>query len=364
MNKNVINYIEKYGNFDFDSLKVNELDILIFSLFPYLRYDNLFINKKMILKYKIDDLILLNEKDDKISVLKTIKNKKRYENIKIKDYTYKKGYDYQFGALTILLDDIMIISFEGTDSNLCGFKEDFDLSYKDVIPSEKLACKYLRKALVKYRKKCIVTGHSKGGLLAVFSAMNENYLFKNLIDSVYSFDGPGLSYNLYKSSKYEKIRNKIINIIPEQSIVGVLLNQDERIVVKSIDSGIRQHRLLNWQVNDKLLIRSKQSNLSINFEKSVCKFLDKYDKKKLKIIIDAVYDVLVQNDIQKVPKFDEFEIKKYINMIKNSKLDKTVKKLILESINFFLSELEDSLISYNKEKMYNTITKIRKNLNE
>ena len=69
MNKNVINYIEKYGNFDFDSLKVNELDILIFSLFPYLRYDNLFINKKMILKYKIDDLILLNEKDDKISVL-------------------------------------------------------------------------------------------------------------------------------------------------------------------------------------------------------------------------------------------------------------------------------------------------------
>ena len=79
----------------------------------------------------------------------------------------------QFSALTILLPDkTAYIAFRGTDDTIVGWKEDFNLAFLPVVPAQKMAAEYLSAAaaaLPSHPPR--VGGHSKGGNLAVYSAV-------------------------------------------------------------------------------------------------------------------------------------------------------------------------------------------------
>ena len=81
----------------------------------------------------------------------------------------------------------LYVSFCGTDSTTLGWKEDFNMAYLDIVPSEIEAIQYLKDVSYNFIfKKLYVGGHSKGGRLAITAAkrLNRNYKLLGLPQAV------------------------------------------------------------------------------------------------------------------------------------------------------------------------------------
>ena len=105
-----------------------------------------------------------------------------YEN-KIDDETQT-----QFSALTLLLPDgTAYVAFRGTDDTIVGWKEDFNLAFLPVVPAQRMAVQYLQAAAAAFSERPLrVGGHSKGGNLAVYSAVFCSEAVQNQLMQVYN----------------------------------------------------------------------------------------------------------------------------------------------------------------------------------
>lgn len=157
----------------------------------------------------------------------------------------------QFGALSALLPgQTLLVAFEGTDDTLVGWEEDFRMSYECPVPAQLRAVEYLRAVAAAYPlRRIVVCGHSKGGNLAMYAAVNAGPAVRSRIKEVYNFDGPGFCDDTLSSAGYLEIRDRLHSFLPESSIVGVLLEHDENYkIVKSSARGLRQHDPYSWEV--------------------------------------------------------------------------------------------------------------------
>ncbi len=93
----------------------------------------------------------------------------------------------------------------------------------------------------------IMGGHSKGGNIAVYSAMECDSSIQSRIIKIYSHDGPGFKEDILKGGKYELIKDKIYKILPQSSIVGMLLHhQEDYVVVETPIGFVPTYEQLNW----------------------------------------------------------------------------------------------------------------------
>ena len=100
----------------------------------------------------------------------------------------------QFSALTVLLDTgEALLVFRGTDNTLVGWKEDFNLSFLEVVPAQSAALDYTARLAAARPGPLLLAGHSKGGNLAVFSAALSAPELRDRIGAVYSYDSPGFT---------------------------------------------------------------------------------------------------------------------------------------------------------------------------
>ena len=134
--------------------------------------------------------------------------------------------EQQFAALTVELGDGSIyLSYRGTDDTIVGWKEDLNMGYLEVIPSQTRALEYLGRMTRQYPDaKLRIGGHSKGGNLAAWAAvhLDEKLQRKRLI-AAYNNDGPGFSRDLVDTPSYQAVADRLFTYIPASSIVGVLL---------------------------------------------------------------------------------------------------------------------------------------------
>ena len=371
MERNIIWYIHEYGNQSFDQFPLNEVDALIFSQLAYNSYDSVLNNfsDEISFSNSYDTLIKNNKKDQGMSkdngrkVLYTMKNKQRYKNIIFKYYRYMIGEDYQFGAISIIIPNKYIyINFEGTDSTISGWKEDFSFSYKYPTTSQSLAGSYINEVLNNCNLPCIITGHSKGGNLALAGVMNTNTFKLRKIIKIYSFDGPGLRNKEFYSLKYKLIRNKLINIIPEQSFFGVLLNQENTIIIRSYAVGIMQHSALNWKVDKNSFLRGKQSNLSINLSIAIEKWLNKYSELQKEEITQYLFSLFESNGIKSLPELKRNKFK-IINIIKSSiTMSKGTKLVLFNCFQVLIGEINLQIMEDNEKNFFGMIEKIKRDL--
>ena len=149
----------------------------------------------------------------------------------------------------------MYISFMGTDMTIYGWKEDFNMAFMENVPCQILGKKYLEDISKKYHNKKIrIGGHSKGGNVAVYSAITSSEKVKKRIVKVYNYDGPGFNKNIIDKYETDDILEKIETYIPQDSIIGRLLNHKEKkTIIQSIEKGILQHDIYSWQVLKKKL---------------------------------------------------------------------------------------------------------------
>ena len=156
----------------------------------------------------------------------------------------------QFSALCLdLPDGTTCVAFRGTDNTLIGWREDFDMAYTTRVPSQEAAILYLSRAAALSKRPLRLVGHSKGGNLAVYAAAYAKKSVQNRIESIWSYDGPGMNRETSQTEEYLRIRSKIRSFVPQTSIIGMLMDYYEPYtVVRSTASGISQHDPMSWRV--------------------------------------------------------------------------------------------------------------------
>ena len=204
---------------------------------------------------------------------------------------FDKGHK-QFFAMTVHLDsDSLIILFRGTDNTVTGWKEDFDMAYEDEVPSQAEALRYLELIASKYHGDIIISGHSKGGNLAVYAAANCSDSIRRRIRTVYNNDGPGFNEHSRTRKRVEEIRERIVTVVPESSMIGMLLDHSsDYLIVASSYRLIFQHDPYSWLFDGPhFKYVPKRSEDSILFENVISSWLDGASKREREIFVDAAY---------------------------------------------------------------------------
>ena len=368
---NYFAFIDKYGKVSYKDKKETEIDILLFSQLAYLPIDN--IDFKNNQKYTLEEIATnidrsvflesLIAQRNALKLLDTIKDLPRFKEIKVTDYSYIMDENSQFGAVTFILPNKkIVIAFQGTDNTIAGWKEDAILSYKYPTTSQELAGSYVEKIISKYKRSVIICGHSKGGNLALVGAMRTTILKKLAIKEIYSFDGPGLREKEFNSNQYKQVRKKLHNIIPDESMVGVLFNQENLDVIKSDAKGIMQHATTSWQVEDDRLVRTNKSTLSDNLDKAIYDWLSNYDLEQRKLIIDEAFGLLEKSNIKRVSDISDNYLRSFLEVLKATEtLENQTKVVIFNCLKLLSTTLSKTLINMEldslKKKINNNIFK-------
>ena len=188
----------------------------------------------------------------------------RFRNIRICGYTqkYDTATETQFSAVTFrLTPDTSYIAFRGTDSSLIGWKEDFNMAFQEPIAGQLEALRYLNKAAGQLPGSLYLGGHSKGGNLAVYSAVKADPSIRKRILDIYSHDGPGFLKSFLELPEYRQIKDRIHKTVPQSSLVGMLFEtQEDYKVVKSRALPLFQHDPASWVVNGNDFAYAKRLN--------------------------------------------------------------------------------------------------------
>lgn len=229
------------------------------------------------------------------SLLRALAESGRFKDAYLLNYVNDTDIsrEIQFAAIEIdTSDGESFISFRGTDDTIIGWKEDFNLSFMTV-PAEDEAAIYLKNVMEGRTNRIRIGGHSKGGHLAVYSAVASDADLRSRIDTIYNFDGPGFNHEAMESEQFKNVQPRIIKVIPESSIVGRLLeNTTEPKVVKSTELGIMQHDPLSWQLEGKSFVTcdfpDKISNL---FDETMTTWLGEMTFEDRKVFVDELFSV-------------------------------------------------------------------------
>lgn len=137
-----------------------------------------------------------------------------------------------------------VVVFRGTDEYIAGWKEDFKLALEMPIPSQTMAVDYVKDI----NEPFYVCGHSKGGNLAVYSALFCPDKVRQNIKMVYNLDGPGFLEDITSIPQFRELN--LTKLVPERSFVGMLLKDSTvKNIVDSHGPGLLQHMLFNWEVD-------------------------------------------------------------------------------------------------------------------
>ena len=315
---NLLSYVDKYGNMSFEEMPFNEVDNAIFSSLVYVSFYGIVSSSKRnkvtirdasnkyfeLHPYKVKYVLAVK---NAVKLLKYIKDTKRYGDLYLYNYIYETNDEQQFSALTIEINSRLVyISFEGTDHLVSGWKEDFMMTYMFPIPSQRKAIDYVNRNFIFTNKKIILGGHSKGGNLAMVAGMYANMFVRGKIDRIYNNDGPGLLKEYFESKEYERIKDRLVTIIPSYSVVGILLHHStDYMVVRTLRKGPIAHELHTWAVSDKSFMRTELDGYSKALEKEIIRWLNNYTKVERERFVLAMFDILKRAKIESILEITE-----------------------------------------------------------
>jgi len=263
---NILDYLDWRGDISLCTSPFNEVDNLLLSELSYVAFDKILpdLEEERWMTVKEASQIYFSRHDineiyaDRSLMAKAplalerMAKTKRFCDMRLSCYINQidEEEEKQFSALVAECQDgTYFIAFRGTDDTLVGWKEDFNMSYISAVPSQLEAVSYLEKVADKVSGGLRLGGHSKGGNLAVYAAVKCKEKTKERIIEVYNNDGPGFSKEMLTSEPYKEVRERIWTIVPQSSVVGMLLeHEEEYLVTKSSQNGIMQHDPLSWEV--------------------------------------------------------------------------------------------------------------------
>ena len=221
----------------------------------------------------------------------------RFSGARLTGYVnlFDPAEEKQFSALTICLaDDLPYVAFRGTDGTLVGWKEDFNMSFRTVVPAQRDAVQYLCAASDVLPGRLRVGGHSKGGNLAVYASAFCGEEIQSRIESVYNHDGPGFLSEVIGREGFQRVLGRVRTFVPQSSVVGMLLQHEEGCsVVHSTNTWLLQHDLYSWETAYNGLVPAAERTRSSRFIDSTLKaWLTQISPEERGRLVDGIYTAL------------------------------------------------------------------------
>ncbi len=342
---NLFDYIEWRGDIPFEQVPFGKIDASVLSQIVYLQFEGLMsssFNDKIPL-YELADRfetapdfetrkymgVLINENTPQL--LFELSKSERFKNIKLCAFEsiLDEQNTEQFAAITFLINDLTVIAFRGTDDTIVGWKEDFNIAYMPVIPSQESALDYANKIASAVKGDICICGHSKGGNLALYSAVNLSKCAKKRLRAVYNFDGPGFPSQFFTSKDFLSIEDKLVSVYPGFSVVGMIFSHPEKFqIAKSNGKGLLQHDMLSWQIMGNNFIEEFEfSDKSQFFYKAFNEWVNNLEREQIQKFVKAFFDVIeasgakTNTDIEKsVVKSAARMLKEYNNLEPDTRL--------------------------------------------
>ena len=168
----VMDYIKWRGDLSFVQDPPNAVDSLIFSSLSYISYGGEVENSPddpILLRDAASSYFALEDRESRIRVkndlelLRLAAASVRFGFTKLYQYrnVFVAEQETQFAAVTFLLDDgSAVLAFRGTDYSLVGWKEDFNMSFQQTVPAQRLSVQYAREVAFAYAGPLRFGGHS------------------------------------------------------------------------------------------------------------------------------------------------------------------------------------------------------------
>ena len=308
---NLLDYLQWRGDIPFSFDPFNEVDQLILCILAYLSYRR-FPSLATVDASRATPLRtlapLMRSEDEQLGLsqleylplMRAAAAAPRFADVGVFGYVteYSVAEEKQFDAVSFLLPDKTIFcAFMGTDTTIVGWKEDLNMSFLDTVPAQRRAVEYVERIAAANRGKLRIGGHSKGGNLALYGAMNVSPRVQRRILDVYNNDGPGFRVAPWQSEGYLRIKDRLHSFVPAESIVGVLLEQvPTYAVVDSREKFLLQHEPMSWLVEqNRLKTLSARSPLGQFTEHLVDQWVDDMDLKERREMVEGLYEVLCDN---------------------------------------------------------------------
>ena len=375
----IIDYTLLNAHKDFEKLPFSKIDGLVFSQLAYLSYDNIVPDIKNKGKGLLLSEIAESENYEEIFPLERTaeKNKKllnavaysnRYGKIRVNYYDdiFDVERDTQFCVITFIFPNgDACVAFRGTDSTITGWKENFNMLFSSPVAAQSLSVPYIENVAKKVKGKITLVGHSKGGNLAIYAGTMCNDKTKAKIVEIQSFDSPGFTKEFIESDKHIATEDKIVKFIPEESMVGLMLNNRENYrIIKSEGSGIMQHDPFLWQIeNDDFVNGEKLYLRSKFFDSTFNDWVYSSEPEQRERFVEALFEMINAANAENATSFTDWadNLKDNASIIyENLKdLDTETRNLVLKGFGNLFSSINKNVKSTPKKLWSDAVKKFK-----
>lgn len=303
----MLDYLTWRGDILFSQLGMNDVDALIFSTLAYIQLDGIITEDLQVaapLRTVAKTVLALPDAKERCRVEKDLElleaaaNSERFGCTRITFYrsVFVPQEETQFAAMTFLLDDgSAVLSFRGTDGSLVGWKEDFNMAFQPNVPAQRLAQEYVQRFAAQSSAPLLLTGHSKGGNLAMYAGAKCGADIQGRVKTVYNFDGPGFTEGMLTSPGYQQILSRVRTLVPQFSVFGMLLERQEgQIVVLSSGTGLQQHDPYTWQLIGREFVQAQAlAEGSVFLERTLRGWLAGLSNAERGEFFDAVFGLMM-----------------------------------------------------------------------
>ncbi|MCD8209524.1 MAG: DUF2974 domain-containing protein [Coprobacillus sp.] len=294
--ESIIDYVKKYSTESVLMQPIDERDALVFAMLSYLYYERIEITKDFTIQDINANLREINRGTSCIFAnqrfVPALADSPRFKHFILRgiEHKFDQENNIQFFACTFVdeVSKTVIICFRGTTSDLCGWIEDIELTTLKIMPADKLGAEYAQNVIENYGKgyHFYIAGHSKGGNVAAYCAYALKRKELKRVEVIYDFDGPNFDKKLHAKKGTEIIKK----FVPQYCLVGNLL--ENGIPYKVIDSrakGMTQHDPFNWIMKNGQFVYLKSiSSRAKSLKKTLDRFLDEFDEKEKKLLVEQV----------------------------------------------------------------------------
>ncbi len=362
--ENIIDYVKKYGNETFSEKPLNEVDSLVLCQLVYLHYEkfvpgvekrNIPVSIQSIYKNPERDRILDDYwyRENNKELFAAAAESVRFGSLKMNYYVniINEDQETQFSAMTYVLEDKNVyIAYRGTDATIVGWKEDLNLAFSKPLHSQQLAVEYMERVAGYVAGDFYTGGHSKGGNLAVYAAMNCNRQTREKMIKVFNNDGPGFRPEIREQGNYQEIADRVAKFIPRSSLVGMILeDHGDYEIVESRGIGLLQHNAYSWKTDGGSFVRAKNMTASkIMRDASLNEWILSLTEEETHAFVDTLYEVVSASEASNVFEFGAEWKKCLQNIIAAAKgVDGATRKGIQKTAHAFFDILLENMKSGN-----------------
>ncbi len=379
--ENIIDYVKDWGQYSLFERPFNEVDSLVLCQLVYLHYGkfvpglnprNAPVSIRSIYDHPDRDRILDDYwyRENNKELFAAVTESVRFRNLEMNYYVdiINEEEQTQFSAMTYILEDKNIyIAYRGTDATIVGWKEDLNLAFSKPLHSQQLAVEYMDRAAGYTAGSFYAGGHSKGGNLAVYAAMNCKLETRDKLLKVFNNDGPGFRPEIRAQGKYEEIADRMVKFIPRSSLVGTILeDQQDFMVVESKGVGLLQHNAYSWKIENGAFVRAKNMAEGRTMrDAALNEWILSLTEEETHAFVDTLYEIVTASEASDVFEFGADWKNCLQNVFEAAKgIDETTRKAISRIIrSLFEITGEKAALEFHekKEELKKEVGAIRKN---